>query len=187
MDYYFSHDGTNRQGPVSEDKLLASGVTAETLVWREGMNDWQAAGRVAELVALFGATPAAQQYPSQTQGYAPHYQQPAYPQPGADLGYASAMQQQPANGLAIASMVCGIASVPLTCTYGFGIIPAILAVVFGHIARGQLRRGKGGGEGMALAGLILGYIMVALAIIFIALIIVGITVASTQAKNGRGY
>jgi|TARA_B100001964_G_scaffold188861_1_gene210311 hypothetical protein len=40
------------------------------------------------------------------------------------------------------------------------LIPSILAVVFGHIAKGEIRAsgGQQGGDGMALAGLILGYI-----------------------------
>ena len=47
-------------------------------------------------------------------------------------------------------MVCGMVALV------FG-PPAILAIVFGHIARGQIRRTGEGGRGMATAGLILGY------------------------------
>jgi hypothetical protein len=57
---------------------------------------------------------------------------------------------QQTNPLAIVSMVCGMVALvfgPLT----------ILAIVFGHIARGQIRRTGEGGRGMATAGLILGY------------------------------
>jgi hypothetical protein len=49
---------------------------------------------------------------------------------------------------------------------------AILAIVFGHIARGQVRRTGEGGRGMATAGLILGYMVLvvgtALAVAFVA-------------------
>ena len=45
----------------------------------------------------------------------------------------------------------------ITCCF---IIPSILAVIFGHIAKGEIRASEGqqGGDGMALAGLILGYV-----------------------------
>jgi hypothetical protein len=58
------------------------------------------------------------------------------------------------NGFAIASMVLGIVGL---IGYAWWAILPILAVVFGHIARSQARRGHGGG-GMAIAGLVTGYI-----------------------------
>jgi hypothetical protein len=54
--------------------------------------------------------------------------------------------------LAIVSMVCGMVALVLGPL-------AILAIVFGHIARGQVRRTGEGGRGMATAGLILGYMV----------------------------
>jgi hypothetical protein len=56
------------------------------------------------------------------------------------------------NGLAIASLVCG-----LVWIWWFG---SVLAIVFGHVALGQIRRSGGmqGGRGLAIAGLVLGYI-----------------------------
>jgi len=56
----------------------------------------------------------------------------------------------PTNGLAIASMVLGILWV-----YWIG---SIIAVVLGHIALAQMRRNHDQGRGMAIAGLVLGYI-----------------------------
>ena len=56
------------------------------------------------------------------------------------------------NSLAVASLLLGLLSpFPL-----FG----ILAVVFGHVARAQIRKSAGAqkGAGLALAGLILGYL-----------------------------
>ncbi len=60
------------------------------------------------------------------------------------------------NGLAIASLVCGIA--------GIIFIPAVLGVVFGFVARSQIRQSPGtqGGEGLALAGIILGFAWIVL-------------------------
>jgi len=48
----------------------------------------------------------------------------------------------------------------------FGILGGVLGIVFGHIARGQIRRTGEGGWGMATAGLVLGYISTALAVVF---------------------
>jgi hypothetical protein len=61
------------------------------------------------------------------------------------------------NGMAVASMILGIVSFPLTILYCAGIITALLAIIFGFIARGKVRRGEASsGKGMALAGVILG-------------------------------
>jgi hypothetical protein len=62
---------------------------------------------------------------------------------------------QPTSGLAIGSMVCGIAEV---FTLGFAAIPA---VILGHLARAQIRRTGERGDGMAIAGLVLGYLGIA--------------------------
>src|SRR5665647_1627883 len=53
------------------------------------------------------------------------------------------------NAFAMASLVLGL-------TGG-----SIIAVVFGHIARSQIRRTKETGGGLAIAGLVLGYVAVA--------------------------
>jgi hypothetical protein len=55
------------------------------------------------------------------------------------------------NGLAIAALVAGI--------LWFTWIGAVLGVIFGHVARRQIGEAKGWqkGDGMALAGLVLGY------------------------------
>ena len=64
--------------------------------------------------------------------------------------------------MAVASLVCG-----LVWMFFLG---SVLAVVFGHVARAQIRRSGGWerGAGMALAGLALGYLMLALLVISIA-------------------
>jgi hypothetical protein len=73
------------------------------------------------------------------------------------------------NTLAVVSLVAGVASF-------FGhIIPflggftlAIIAIVTGHMARNQIRKTGEGGMGLATAGLVIGYIHIALlAVIFI--------------------
>lgn len=65
---------------------------------------------------------------------------------------------QPATcGLATASMILGISGF-------FFLITAIPAVICGHIARGKIKKSQGtlGGGGLAIAGIITGYLVIAL-------------------------
>lgn len=60
------------------------------------------------------------------------------------------------NGMAIASLVCAFLCTPL-------------AVIFGHIALSQIGKSGQGGRGLAIAGLVIGYISIAIGIlIFVA-------------------
>jgi len=72
------------------------------------------------------------------------------------------------SGLAIWSLVLGVLGLMflLVC---IGPLFAIPAVICGHIAYGRIKRSSGAltGEGLALAGLITGYISIALAIVII--------------------
>jgi uncharacterized membrane protein YidH (DUF202 family) len=72
----------------------------------------------------------------------------------------------PTNGLAIASLVLSLV--------GVSFIGSILGIIFGHIARSQIRRTGERGAGLALAGLIIGYVtiglLVTLLIIFVAVL-----------------
>jgi hypothetical protein len=66
-------------------------------------------------------------------------------------GYYPALNT-PTSGLAIGALVCGILEI---FTLGFAAIPA---VILGHLARTQIRRTGERGDGMAIAGLVLGYL-----------------------------
>ena len=46
------------------------------------------------------------------------------------------------------------------------LIPAILALVFGYIARNQIKQHDQDGAGMAMAGIVLGFVAVGLYLIF---------------------
>ena len=67
------------------------------------------------------------------------------------------------NGLAIASMVLGI--------LWLWWIGSILALVFGYVAKGQIARsaGRQTGRGMAIAGIVLGWIGIGFLALFIVL------------------
>jgi Domain of unknown function (DUF4190)/Domain of unknown function (DUF1707) len=58
----------------------------------------------------------------------------------------------PTSGLAIGALICGIAEI---FTLGFAAIPA---VILGHMARQNIRQTGERGDGMAIAGLVLGYL-----------------------------
>ena len=73
------------------------------------------------------------------------------PPPPAPVGPPVFVRAAPTNGLAVASLICGV--------LWLGWIGSLLAIVFGHAALGQIQRAQGqqAGRGMAIAGLALGY------------------------------
>lgn len=77
----------------------------------------------------------------------------------------------PTSGLAVASLISGLIGLAGGCC-AFG-IPCILAVIFGHMATRETRSGQRGGHGMAVAGLILGYIFVIPGILFAIQLVAG--------------
>lgn len=93
---------------------------------------------------------------------------PGYP-PGAYPGYQPPPPQSGSAGLAIASMVLGILSIPCFCVWWVSIPLAIIAIILGVVALNSVKSGQGGGRGMAQAGLILGAIGLLLAIILIVI------------------
>ncbi len=160
MEWFYAKNNV-RKGPVSASLLKSMVVSGEVagsdLVWCEGMGNWIPASEIRDFdsphmgAAGVGAVPV--QGPQ-----SPQVLPPVAPA-GAPVNIPNAGPvglRPPANAKAIVSLVCGCLG--MTCC---GIlIPSILAVVFGHIAKGEIRAsgGQQGGDGMALAGLILGYI-----------------------------
>ena len=96
------------------------------------------------------------------------------------MGYPMPMYQPPAttNSLARASLLLGIAEF---CTMGLTAIPAIIC---GHLAKREMRLTTQRGDGMATAGLVLGYMAVAFWGILIALAIVGAVVSASSGGVG---
>lgn len=78
------------------------------------------------------------------------------------------------NGLAVASLACGIGQI------AFWSLAAIPAVVLGHMARRQIRQTGEDGAGMALAGLILGWIGIVVTVLIVAGIGAFVAVTSTH-------
>lgn len=98
---------------------------------------------------------------SDGQWYPP--QQPA----AAPYGYPPMYATKTNNGLAIASMVLGILWI-----YWIG---SILALVFGYSAKKQIREsgGRQGGDGMATAGIVLGWIGVGTIVLVVLIAVLG--------------
>lgn len=69
--------------------------------------------------------------------------------------------------MAIVSLVSGIVS-----WVALPFLGAIVAIITGHMARGEIRSSGGAldGDGLAIGGLILGYLQIALTIIGIAIL-----------------
>lgn len=132
-------------------------------------------------------------YPST--GYPPQvgYQQSGYPQPGypattypgyaapgyGGYPYGSVAMPRSMNSMAIASMVVSITGVVLIFCYGIGGLLGLVGAILGHVGRRQLRTSGEAGEGMALAGIIIGWIVVGVSIAVVALIVVVIASAGS--------
>ena len=154
--WYVAVEG-RRYGPVTAEQLGAwaqqGRLTAQDLVWREGMAEWVAAGTVEELAALFaggvaGATPAGGPPPTPPGGFAP-----AAAGPSEHL--------RPHRGGAVLTL---------------GILGLVVCAICGAIAwsmgNTDLREMAAGtmdpsGEGLTKAGKICGMISVILAIVAI--------------------
>ena len=78
------------------------------------------------------------------------------------------------SGNAIASLVLGIAGLVI-----FPLVPSILAIVLGRSAKRDIRERPGlGGEGLATAGIVLGWVGVALVALAVVLIVMLVSTAS---------
>jgi len=184
MQWYYN-EGSERRGPVSHEELqslISQGrVGPDNLAWREGMANWVRAGDLPELAPLFSppsetSSPQIPQPPPaphsqprpQSNTFGSHAPGSAQPQGGANI-YGSRQQNfsySPVpdnNEMAIASVALGILA--LCCC---GLFTGIPAVVCGHIARNQIADSNGAqtGGGLALAGLILGYISIIGSVIY---------------------
>jgi hypothetical protein len=94
------------------------------------------------------------------------------PRPAAVAGPVKSAPVTPVagtNGYAIASLACGLGQ------FMFGPLATIPAIVFGHMARSQIKRTGEQGDGLAIAGLVLGWGAVILAVI---VIVIGLAVTA---------
>jgi len=170
MSWYYAKQG-KQEGPIEQialQSLIQTGQVAPgDLVWREGLENWKPAREVPELSPPPGVPAEASVPPgAPPTGIAPSSpgtaMMTAQPPPGAPYLVAP----PPTNGLAIASMVCGIVSLPMCYVWALAGLPAVIC---GHMAlkaiRGSLTPLEG--RGMAIAGLATGYLAIAFQAMFL--------------------
>ena len=189
---WFYGKGGQQFGPIDEVTLSARIATGEIgpqdLVWKEGMDSWKPLQEIRHL-APSGNHPQSQD----SEGLTPELSQSSYAPPAEikapalDDSIVDEVPQSPysppvegvegasytpgpslpvTNGLAIASMICGILSLVFFCFCG-GLFLGIPAVICGHLSLNQLNAPGNSqqGRGMAIAGLICGYLGIAFLII----------------------
>lgn len=143
---WFYGDGGQQVGPIDESALhalIASGrIGPATLLWREGMPKWMSLGELNAAGGIYLST-------------APQF-------PGAG------MMNPVTSGLAITSLICGIVGLA-TCLVFMG----IPAVICGHLAMRQIENAPAlvVGRGMAMAGLVCGYLSLLIMLSFFAMMI----------------
>ncbi|SDE26224.1 peptidyl-prolyl cis-trans isomerase B (cyclophilin B) [Mycolicibacterium neoaurum] len=97
------------------------------------------------------------------------YPPPQWGYPPAQYGYPP--ERRPTNSLAVAALICGILVAPL-------------GIVFGHISLYQIKRSGDEGRGMAIAGLVLGYLLTAFGVL---VLIVAIVATRAVVEDIRHY
>ena len=141
MQIHVAHRG-EKIGPFSPEevrtKLSTGQLQSSDLVWYEGAPDWLPILSVPELKPAIVEAPTVPTY---------------------RLGIPAAT-----SPLAIASMVLGIISLTM-----FPLLPGIPAVICGHLSLKEIRRSGGAvrGRGLAIAGLVTGYISVAIMLLLL--------------------
>ncbi len=102
-------------------------------------------------------------YPQQPGPWSDPNAAPQYPYSGATgypppYGYVGMSPTPTNNGLAIAALVVSCVGVLGLCPYGLGGWIGAIGAILGHVARRQIRERGNAGAGMALAGIIIGWI-----------------------------
>ena len=164
MDWFYANE-SDVQIKFQEDEfssLVASGkIKAKTLVWNKTMADWQQASLTKpELFQSIEHTLQETKESSSQPNIPVNYQ--SNPQIG---GYYS----PPSDGVSVAAMVLGILGVTTMCVYGIGFFPAVAAVICGHLSKKDIRDTSGQPKysGLALAGIIMGYVVIGIILLLI--------------------
>lgn len=62
-EYYYINSANQQVGPVSIEALKVAKITADTMVWRQGLKDWKHAIELPELLPIIDRTPNVETYP----------------------------------------------------------------------------------------------------------------------------
>ncbi len=93
---------------------------------------------------------------------------------------AASSPARPADGLAIASLICGILGLLGTCGYGLGVLPAIAGLICGLMSQTK--------GGIRTAGIVCSSIAIGLCLIAIVLVfVVGIAMFGAAAAQGGSH
>ncbi|HWH00721.1 MAG TPA: DUF4190 domain-containing protein [Pilimelia sp.] len=108
-----------------------------------------------------------------------------YP-PGYGAGYPGGGYAYPVpaaaqtNGMAIAALICSLAGLAVCVT-------APVGAILGHVARRQIRERGEQGDGMALAGIIVGWIVTALGVLLTVFWVLIVVWAINEAPSSSTY
>ncbi|HZQ33225.1 MAG TPA: DUF4190 domain-containing protein [Mycobacterium sp.] len=107
------------------------------------------------------------------QGYGQGQAVPPPAPPPMPYGSAPPPPVSPRNGMGITALILAIIGLLLCWIPIFGTVAAgilgILAVIFGFLGRGRAKRGEATNSGVALAGIILGFLSILAAVVSIVL------------------
>ena len=94
------------------------------------------------------------------------YQPPARPSvpPPPVSPYSTGGPQKPPTVLSLLALIFGIIGIPISCCYGAGLLFSLAGVVLGHLG---LKREQA--RGMALGGLITGYVGLGVVLVWIVI------------------
>jgi hypothetical protein len=141
--WYFGENG-QQAGPVGDAEfsalIAAQRITPATLVWHDGMREWVP---LSQVMATGGM-------------------------PGQPLPTMAGMMNPTTSGLAITSLVFGVAGM-VSCFFVLG----IPAVICGHMALNQIATSPVPmvGRGMAIAGLVCGYLTSLATLVFLGTVV----------------
>jgi hypothetical protein len=122
-----------------------------------------------------GDTPDVDKQPETEAGVPP---QPGSPQPGALPSYGGYpphyVVRRPMNNMALAALIVGLVSL-----FSCPLIGAV-AVYLGNRARAEIRSSGEEGDGLALAGLIVGWVAVGLSVLMVLFFVVYLGIIATM-------
>lgn len=172
MDYHVGR-GAQQLGTFSEEQiregLKCGNFQSSDLVWAEGMSEWQPLNSLAPFQVTSVPT-----LPTPMPGAIPFTQVTVLP-PGAPVGY---------SGMAVTSLVCGILGITMGFCCGLFWFATPAAIIFGHIALSEIKRNPrlDSSRGLAITGLILGYLGIAVVVVLILIYGVAIIAAAATQK-----
>jgi len=90
-----------------------------------------------------------------------------YPPPPQPYSGFAPPPTGPRNGLGIAALVIAIIGLVFCWTVAGGVILGLTAVIIGFVAQGRVKRGEATNGGVAIAGIVLGFLAIIVSLIFI--------------------